>query len=163
MYELTYCWFTGLEPSGLPEGSTMYPESQDAAQGGSVGGEGKKKVPVKDERSWILKNWIFLVPAGLLVRNPRLLLSNRFIPSVCAVYEKIHKSNLCCTRLASCLPWNVIRLYIFPNNRIVVVSAAWPGCLQIFCTPNHVHAKYLWCVCIAAHDSIGLLTLFMQQ
>lgn len=59
----------GLEPSGLPEGSTEYPESQDTAQGGGVSSEGKKKVPVKDERSWILKNWIFLVPAGLLVMN----------------------------------------------------------------------------------------------
>ena len=67
--ELRIMVFTGLEPSGLPEGSTMYPESQDAAQGGGVGGEGKKKVPVKDERSWILKNWIFLVPAGMLVRT----------------------------------------------------------------------------------------------
>ncbi|KAL3137666.1 hypothetical protein ABBQ38_004941 [Trebouxia sp. C0009 RCD-2024] len=59
----------GLEPSGLPEGSTEYPESQDTAQGGGVGSVGKKKIPVKDERSWILKNWIFLVPAGLLVMN----------------------------------------------------------------------------------------------
>lgn len=62
------CLLTGLEPSGLPEGSTIYPESQDAAQGGGAGSEGKK-MPVKDERSWIMKNWIFLVPAGMLVCN----------------------------------------------------------------------------------------------
>ena len=68
--QLGYGRLTGLEPSGLPEGSTMYPESPDAAQGGGVGGEGKKKVPVKDERSWFLKNWIFLVPAGMLVCTP---------------------------------------------------------------------------------------------
>ena len=59
------CLLAGLEPGGLPEGSTIYPESQDGAPG--AGSDAKKKVPVKDERSWIMKNWIFLIPAGMLV------------------------------------------------------------------------------------------------
>lgn len=58
----------GLEPSGLPEGTTVYPEAQEAGAGpGLFGGDAKKKTPVKDERSWIMKNWIFLIPAGMLV------------------------------------------------------------------------------------------------
>ncbi len=32
-----------------------------------MGSDPKKKAPVKDERSWIMKNWIFLIPAGMLV------------------------------------------------------------------------------------------------
>lgn len=60
----------GLEPSGLPEGTTIYPESQEPGSGQGLDGEGKKKVPVKDERNWLLKNWIFLIPAGMLVCSP---------------------------------------------------------------------------------------------
>ena len=51
----------------MPEGTTIYPEAQDAGAGQAFGGEAKKKTPVKDERSWIMKNWIFLIPAGMLV------------------------------------------------------------------------------------------------
>jgi hypothetical protein len=51
----------------LPEGTTIYPESQDPGAAQGVGGDPKKKAPVKDERSWIMKNWIFLIPAGMLV------------------------------------------------------------------------------------------------
>ncbi|KAL0033789.1 hypothetical protein WJX77_005187 [Trebouxia sp. C0004] len=59
----------GLEPSGLPEGTTIYPESQDPGASQGMGGDPKKKAPVKDERSWIMKNWIFLIPAGMLLMN----------------------------------------------------------------------------------------------
>ncbi|DBB12595.1 TPA: hypothetical protein ACH3X3_005383 [Trebouxia sp. C0006] len=59
----------GLEPSGLPEGTTIYPESQDPGAAQGMGGDLKKKAPVKDERSWIMKNWIFLIPAGMLLMN----------------------------------------------------------------------------------------------
>lgn len=59
--------FTGLDSSGLPEGSTIYPESQDPGSKLGLEGEGRKKVPVKDERHWLVKNWIFLIPAGMLV------------------------------------------------------------------------------------------------
>lgn len=51
----------------MPEGTTIYPESQDPGAAQGMGGDPKKKAPVKDERSWIMKNWIFLIPAGMLV------------------------------------------------------------------------------------------------
>ena len=37
------------------------------AQQAPQGGQGDKKVPPKDERSWLQKNWIFLLPLGLVV------------------------------------------------------------------------------------------------
>ena len=56
-----------LEPGGLVKGTTLFPESQDPGSEQGPDGEPRKKIPKKDERTWIQKNWIFLIPAGMLV------------------------------------------------------------------------------------------------
>jgi hypothetical protein len=40
---------------------------QQGAGGGDADGAQGKPVPKPDERTWIQKNWLFLVPIGLIV------------------------------------------------------------------------------------------------
>lgn len=58
---------SGFESSGTPAGNTEFSESQQAVTAGPEGKEGAKKGAPKDERPWLQKNWIFLIPAGMLV------------------------------------------------------------------------------------------------
>jgi len=54
-----------------------------------MGGDPKKKAPVKDERSWIMKNWIFLIPAGMLVNYSTL---NAWPSSTLNAWVSVHTS-----------------------------------------------------------------------
>lgn len=58
---------TGPGGGGIPAAATDYPEAQQGAAGTADGSPTPKKAPPPDERPWWQKNWIFLIPAGMLV------------------------------------------------------------------------------------------------
>ena len=51
----------------MPAAATDYPEAQQGATGAANGSPSPKKAPPPDERPWWQKNWIFLIPAAMLV------------------------------------------------------------------------------------------------
>ena len=92
--------YAGFDPGSVSAGNAEYSEAKQAAADGK---EGPKKAPPKDERPWLQKNWIFLIPAGMLVRlSYALQTSLQSDACLMRMLQQVYCLSGMCMRLLAC-------------------------------------------------------------